>query len=290
MRCLFVSDLHGRSDRYKSLFQVVREELPEMVFIAGDLFSLLPTVGADALGTPVGDLDGFIVPRLEELRGELKDRYPEIFVILGNDDGAAVEKMIREIDDAGLWHYVHNRRYEVQGHSIYGYNYIPPSPFQLKDWERYDVGRGVDPGCVSPEEGWRSVKVRKSQVKWSTIAKDLEKLAGQEEQGKAIWLFHSPPHETLLDRAGLDEVVVDHVHVDVHIGSIAVRRFIEQRQPLLTMHGHVHESSKLTGSWKDKIGRTVMFNAAHDGGELSLIRFDLNELGSATRELIPWKP
>lgn len=37
--------------------------------------------------------------------------------------------------------------------------------------------------------------------------------------------------------------------MDVHVGSIALRRFIEARQPLLTLHGHVHESARLTGSW-----------------------------------------
>jgi len=35
------------------------------------------------------------------------------------------------------------------------------------------------------------------------------------------------------------------------VGSIAVRRFIEERQPLLTLHGHIHESARLTGDWRE---------------------------------------
>ena len=66
----------------------------------------------------------------------------------------------------------------------------------------------------------------------------------------------------------------------------AVQRFIEARQPLLTLHGHVHESARLTGTWRDRIGATHMFSGAHDGPELALVRFDLEDLGSATRELI----
>jgi Icc-related predicted phosphoesterase len=84
----------------------------------------------------------------------------------------------------------------------------------------------------------------------------------------------------------LDGVIVEHVPLDVHVGSIAIRRFIEERQPLVTLHGHVHESARLSGAWRDRIGRTHLFSAAHDGPELALVRFDLEDPGSATRELI----
>ena len=98
-----------------------------------------------------------------------------------------------------------------------------------------------------------------------------------------MFLFHTPPHETKLDRAALDGKMVDHVPLDLHVGSIAVRRFIEARQPLLTLHGHIHESARLTGSWRDRIGRTHLFSAAHDGPELALVRFDLEHPEGATR-------
>ena len=65
-----------------------------------------------------------------------------------------------------------------------------------------------------------------------------------------------------------------------------VRRFVESRQPLLTLHGHVHESARLTGRWRDKIGQTHMFTAAHDGPELALVQFDPDELENAERDLL----
>jgi Icc-related predicted phosphoesterase len=80
--------------------------------------------------------------------------------------------------------------------------------------------------------------------------------------------------------------MIDHVPVDIHLGSIAIRRFIEARQPLLTLHGHAHEAARVSGSWRDRIGRTRCLSAAHDGPELALVRFDLNRLDEATRELI----
>jgi Icc-related predicted phosphoesterase len=70
------------------------------------------------------------------------------------------------------------------------------------------------------------------------------------------------------------------------VGSIAIRRFIETRQPLLTLHGHIHESARLSSSWRDFIGRTHCFSAAHDGPELALIQFDPDHLEAATRQLI----
>jgi Icc-related predicted phosphoesterase len=70
------------------------------------------------------------------------------------------------------------------------------------------------------------------------------------------------------------------------VGSIAIKRFMESRQPLLTLHGHIHESARLTQSWRDRIERTHSFSAAHEGPELAVIRFDPENLDAATRDLI----
>jgi Icc-related predicted phosphoesterase len=156
----------------------------------------------------------------------------------------------------------------------------------LKDWERYDVSRYVAPGCVSPEEGVRSVPTEESEIKWGTIQNDLASLAGEGPLDHAVFLLHTPPYDTPLDRAALDGKTYEHVPLDLHVGSMAVRRFIELRQPLLTLHGHIHESTRLTGDWKIQIGRTVCINGAHDGPELALVRFDLDLPAGATRELL----
>ncbi len=101
----------------------------------------------------------------------------------------------------------------------------------------------------------------------------------------AIMLFHTPPYKTVLDRAALDGRMVDYAPLDVHVGSIAIGRFIERRQPRVTLHGHVHESARLTGEWRQQIGQTHAYSAAHDGPELALVRFDPERPAEATREL-----
>lgn len=284
--CFFVSDLHGRIERYNKLFSVIEREHPDFLFLGGDLtpsglFSLTKR------GVKHDDfIKDFLIPGFSKLRKKLEQNYPRIFLILGNDDSKLDEKVILDAAQYGIWDYLHNRKVTSNGFNFYGYSFVPPTPFRLKDWEKYDVSRYVDPGCVSPEEGAHSVPVAENELKYSTIQKDLEQLTGNDDLSKAVFLFHTPPYKTKLDRAALDNKMVDYVPLDVHVGSIAVKRFIEDRKPFITLHGHVHESARLTGSWNDKIGITNCFSAAHDGPELALVRFNLEAPSTATRELI----
>ncbi len=279
-RCLFATDLHGKYDRYAKLFRAILTERPDAVFLGGDL---MPHAYSGVEGSFI---DSYLKRELSALRETLKGSFPAIFVILGNDDGKFEEDDMECGSAEGIWHYAHNGKFALARWRIYGYSYVPPTPFRLKDWERYDVSRYVDPGCISPEEGAYSVPVTDDEARYSTILKDLEILAGEDDMQNAVFLFHSPPYKTDLDLAEIEGQMVDHAPVDPHVGSIAIRRFIEERQPLLTLHGHVHESPRLTGAWKDRIGRTIMFSAAHDGPELALVRFDLEDPGTAELELI----
>jgi Icc-related predicted phosphoesterase len=284
--CFFVTDLHGHTDRYAKLFACIVAERPNAVFLGGDL---LPSGSSFLMPTDTEHPDfviDYLVPSFMKLRDALDTDYPSLFVILGNDDPRSEEPEILNAASNGLWSYMHERKAGFAGFDVYGYACVPPTPFLLKDWERYDVSRYVDPGCISPEEGRRSVAVGESDVKWRTIAKDLDSLVNDDPMDRAIFLFHTPPYDTPLDRAALDGKMYEYVALDVHVGSIAVRRFIEQRQPLLTLHGHVHEAARLTGQWKTRLGRTLCMNGAHDGPELALVRFDPESPDDASRQLL----
>jgi Icc-related predicted phosphoesterase len=284
-RCYFVSDLHGHTDRFRKLFLRIYEDRPDAVFLGGDL---LPHGIAFATQTADDEdfIDDILVSGFMRIREQLGDSAPEVFLILGNDDGRSPEAEIIDAAEQGAWQYIHNRKVRFGEYTIYGYNYVPPTPFAIKDWERYDVSRYVDPGCIPPTEGKRSYPVDRHEIEYATIAKDLNALTDDDDMTHAVCLFHSPPYKTNLDRVALDGKMIDHVPLDVHIGSIAMERFIKSRQPYLTLHGHVHESAHLTGSWQDKIGRTLCFSAAHHGAELALIRFDLENPETAVRELL----
>ncbi len=282
--CLFATDLHGHTDRYDKLIASIIRDRPAAVFLGGDL---LPRSAFSILQSEQDDfLDDYLVPAFTRTRADLGVDYPDIFLILGNDDPRREEEGFVAAAADGIWHYIHGRKLFLRNFPIYGLAYVPPTPFMLKDWEHYDVSRYVPPGCVSPEEGRRSVPEEESAIKWATIQKDLASLVGEDPLDHAVLLLHTPPCDTPLDRAALDEKTYEHVPLDVHVGSIAVKRFIEERQPLLTLHGHIHEAARLTGEWKIRIGRTVCINGAHDGPELAVVRFDLESPEGATRDLL----
>jgi uncharacterized protein len=283
--CFFATDLHGQTDRYEKLTASIIKDRPVAVFLGGDL---LPRSTFSAMQSEQADfLDDYLVPAFARTRDALGLDYPDVFLILGNDDPRCEEeRFVAAAAANGYWHYIHQQKFLFEAFPIYGLAYVPPTPFLLKDWERYDVSRYVPPGCVSPEEGYRSMPAEESEIKWATIQKDLASLVGEDPLDRAVFLFHTPPCDTPLDRAALDGKTYEHVPLDVHVGSVAVQRFIEERQPLLTLHGHVHEAARLTGEWKIQIGRTVCINGAHDGPELALVRFDLDSPEAATRDLL----
>jgi Icc-related predicted phosphoesterase len=93
------------------------------------------------------------------------------------------------------------------------------------------------------------------------LQEKIDRMAGQvKDMRKAIFNFHVPPIDTVLDRApkldgDLRQVVSSGSVVMIPAGSTAVRKSIEKYQPMMGLHGHIHESGGTT-----KIGRTMCFN------------------------------
>jgi len=93
----------------------------------------------------------------------------------------------------------------------------------------------------------------------------LRRLSDQlEAPERAIFNIHVPPYESSLDTAlEVDEelryVMKGGRPHEVPTGSSAVRQIIEEVQPLLSLHGHIHESKGVT-----RIGRTVAINPGSD--------------------------
>jgi Icc-related predicted phosphoesterase len=283
--CLFVSDLHGSNRRFDTLFSLIRTTVPDLVFLGGDLLPFGGLLEPRSHGRPTPFIEGYLTKRFRSLHGAMNEKYPLVAVILGNDDPRREETKLEAGEQAGLWSYLHNKKIAFGAYTLYGYACIPPSPFMLKDWERFDVSRYVDVGACAPTSGWRSVPVTED-LSTLTIRQELHELVGEDDLQRAVFLFHAPPYASNLDLADLDGQMVDTAPLDVHVGSIAIRRFIEQRRPYLTLHGHVHESARLSGYWREKIGSTWCLSAAHDGPELAVVRFPLEDPAAAERLLL----
>lgn len=95
----------------------------------------------------------------------------------------------------------------------------------------------------------------------------LKALTGQlEAPERAILNVHVPPWESSLDTAFEVDEELRYVTKggrphEVPTGSRAVRQIIEETQPLLSLHGHIHESKGVT-----RVGRTVAINPGSDYG------------------------
>jgi len=286
-KCLFVSDLHGKINRYQKLFNLIEKEKPFAVFMGGDLLpsSVLHSFRA---GENKSDfVTDFLVKNFTRLKNSMGEDYPLTFIIMGNDDPRIAEQIFLEFDQKGLWNYIQGKIVDLGSkYKVMGYSYVPPTPFLLKDWEKYDVVRDqVKPGCINPSEGFKTFNAENENLS-ETIQEDLNSLTFSSPMDNMICLFHSPPYKTMLDRAALDDVKTPQGNIDVHVGSLAIKNFIQNRQPYLCLHGHIHESSRITGNWKDKINRTSLISAAYEGPELAVISFHLADLGSAKRTII----
>ncbi len=111
---------------------------------------------------------------------------------------------------------------------------------------------------------WNCVR----DVPEETLAGQIEALARQvRNMEKCIFNLHCPPADTMLDEApavdGNLKVVTRIGHVQMaHVGSHAVRQSIERWQPMLGLHGHIHEARGVA-----KLGRTVCINPGSEYAE-----------------------
>ena len=102
-----------------------------------------------------------------------------------------------------------------------------------------------------------------------SLASIIEALASQlKDPGQAVFNLHVPPYDTNLDQAPeLDDNLTPKLSLSggfkmYSVGSKAVRQAIEKYQPLLGLHGHIHESRSA-----QKIGRTMCINPGSEYGE-----------------------
>lgn len=111
----------------------------------------------------------------------------------------------------------------------------------------------------------------------------IEALADQvPDMHRAIFNLHVPPYDSELDTApelgpGFTPVFHGGKPSLIPVGSTAVRKAIERHQPMLGLHGHIHESKGRT-----RIGRTVCLNpgSTYNSGQIdgALIQIKAGEV------------
>ncbi|MEM3151297.1 MAG: metallophosphoesterase [Candidatus Bathyarchaeia archaeon] len=166
-----------------------------------------------------------------------KNEKVKFYMLPGNDDIFEIDSVINESD------YVVN----------------PEGKCVLIDEEHEMISTGY--ANITPWHCPRDIPEEELEKKIEEMVTKIENMS------TAIFCFHVPPYGTKLDQAPkLDEklqIVIEGGHVVMtSAGSVAVRKAIEKYQPLLGLHGHIHESRAF-----DKIGRTMCFNPGSEYGE-----------------------
>lgn len=163
------------------------------------------------------------------LADERLEAETRCFVMPGNDDPAGVD---RAIEEAAKVEGCDDRVVEFDGHTMISLGYANRTPF--------DSPRELD-----EEELLRRIG------RLADAAGDME---------RCIFNLHVPPYDSSLDTApalteDLEVIMSGSAPKMIPVGSTAVREAIERYQPLLALHGHVHESAGAT-----RIGRTLCIN------------------------------
>jgi Icc-related predicted phosphoesterase len=155
------------------------------------------------------------------------------FVMPGNDDPPSLEEVIQS---AGLVECCDEKVVRFDGYEMLSLGYSNITP-----WD-------------SPRE-----------LDETALLERIVALADQiDDHTSAVWNIHVPPRASQLDTAAeLDEdfnvVLVGRQPHMIPVGSSAVREAIERYQPLVALHGHIHESPGAT-----HIGRTLCLNPGSD--------------------------
>jgi uncharacterized protein len=178
------------------------------------------------------------------------------FVCPGNDDEMEVDEVVRRAEAVELGE---GRLVEIDGFTMISTGWSNPTPWNTHREE--------------PE---------------SSLAQRIAAMAGRlADPSRAIFNLHCPPYGSGLDEAPAIDGDMKLLHGGRAlrpVGSKAVREAIERHQPVLSLHGHIHESKGAV-----KIGRTLSINpgSAYEEGMLmgAIVQLDPKK-GIRTYQLV----
>jgi Icc-related predicted phosphoesterase len=204
----------------------------------------------------------------------------QIFLIPGNWDVGypyLFEELIEGIIDLS------QKSYRLKnGYELIGYPFVPPTPFRPKDYEKMDDPETPwppqkNPSYIRASDYGDQLNPIDPQVylrEQGTIHEDLNRLPIPIDYRKTIYMMHSPPFATKLDL----------IQGGKSAGSRSIKVFLEEYQPYLTLHGHIHESPELSGTYLDRIGKTLSINPGQfvfsnrDSIKLHAVTFEVENL------------
>lgn len=307
LRCYLCSDLHAANRAYRKLLNAIKLNVyrAQVVLIAGDLTgkAIVPLIAREhgryrasflgqqyeveteaelqALERAIADV-GYYPHRTDQAEVAMLEADParmydlfrrkmiervgewvalaeerighsgvQFYMMPGNDDDGGIDERIAcsgyVINPAGQTLQLN------EYHELLSFEYANPTPWQTpREW--------------SEEEYYRRIK---------------EGAAGVRDMARALLMTHVPPYDSGLDTApDLDKHLRPRVTMGdllrVPVGSTGVRRALQELQPMVSVHGHVHEAPG-----QSAIGRTICFNAGSEASQ-GILRGFVFDLGKDT--------
>jgi Icc-related predicted phosphoesterase len=290
-RVFFITDVHGSTRCFKKFLNAAKFYSANVLVLGGDITGklLVPiieqgdgsyrcTYEGDELSLKnKTEVDGIVAKSNDSgyyTQLMTRKEYEEIAADPNNVKAAFIKAMV---DRVGEWVRLAEERLARTGVSCY----ISPGNDDTFDIDPVLTSSSyvVNPEgrVVSIDGGHEMITLGyTNHTPWNSprevdeeeLSKMIEGMVANLKSTKsAVFNIHAPPINTLIDKAPMVDdnlkVVVKGNQVQwISAGSSACRRAIETHQPLLGIHGHIHESKGIV-----KIGRTLCANPGSEYGE-----------------------
>lgn len=249
MRLIYVTDLHGDEQKYERTMQIAKDKKIDIIINGGDM---LPKTG-DRHRKQLKFNMGF----LPDYFSELQRNGIRYMGMLGNDDLLTADGWFDEVCSGFENVYnMEDRLVALDGYEFIGMNRILDHPFGCKDRVVTEAAYiRQDQLCsFATITGGQYFETTDDWFEYASSAlphmRDiLENLPKPTNPDKAIYIMHMPPAGLRLGQLRSQ---------DMDIGSVDIYDFLKKEQPLLSLHGHIHEAPDTQkGCWINQIGKAT---------------------------------
>lgn len=247
MKFIFACDIHGDKNKYEKLFQKAKEENIKYIVLGGDL---LPKIGFRVIIQ-----SEFIREYLEDYFTRLNENNIKCILIPGNDDLEKFDIQINELCKkySNIYN-IDNQKLDIEEITFIGLSKVLDHPFGSKNRvvieeklkmqpqlsEDIYIKKDTEVITIEEWEKYREIDIEKMEG-------ELTNLPKADKDRKTIYVFHNPPYGIGLDVCANG----------LQVGSKAITKFLEDSNSYMSLHGHIHESPRISGLWYNELGKTT---------------------------------
>jgi Icc-related predicted phosphoesterase len=256
MKFIYTTDLHGHIEKYEAVFKFALYYKINLIHLGADL---LPK------WNPIFQAQkNFIDEYLMDFYGRCRQNKIEVLAFFGDSDLIALKNNFRQYSQL-----LDENPVNRDGYDFVAYGHVPDCPVSLikggepdyKEWKHLDNYLN-DP--IEAESN-RFSKIKKIYAYFKRKVINEKPMKSLTQKSKEIVSFHYPPAFLNLDISREPELA----------GSKYIYQWIEKKQPLLVLCGHVHDAPNMTWKWKEKIGKTIVVQPGQEWDKTTLVLVEI---------------